>query len=129
MLLREAVEAVPLTAVAHAVTVHFPWGSLLRGALAEDQDAFAAICGLPRAGGSLSLLLSVTARDGRAPLTDRDIARIVRAYRDAGHALVERRAIVRSDVEAARSSWGKRLGVSATRPGLLMRFERASARP
>src|SRR6267378_6891741 len=66
VLLREPIERVGLDAIADAVTVHFPWGSLLRGALAEDLNAFDAICRLPRAGGTLTLLLSLTARDDHA---------------------------------------------------------------
>ena len=127
VLLREPIESVPLESSADEVTIHFPWGSLLRGALAEDERVLGAICRLPRFGGMLRVLLSVTARDGRAPLTDIDVTRVSRAYRACGLALVERRAIAIADVTAARSSWGKRLDVGGTRPGLLLRFARGSA--
>ena len=127
LLLRESVESVGLECVADEVTVHFPWGSLQRGALAEDETVFDAICRLPRPGGVLTLMLSVTARDGRAPLNDRDIARIRRAYRSGGLVLVEHRAVARADVDIAGSSWGKRLDVGGTRPGLLLRLVRDSA--
>jgi 16S rRNA (adenine(1408)-N(1))-methyltransferase len=127
VLLREPLETLPLEAVADEVTIHFPWGSLLRGALAEDESVFTAICRLPRPGGLVSLLLSVMARDGRDPLSERDIARVTRAYGLSGFAPVEHRSVVRADVEAARSSWGKRLGVGGPRPGLLLRFVRGSA--
>jgi 16S rRNA (adenine(1408)-N(1))-methyltransferase len=127
MLLRERLETLSLSSVADEVTVHFPWGSLLRGALAEDQRVFGAMCGLPRVGGVLTLLFSVTARDGRAPLSDRDIARMVRAYRVAGFEIVEDRAAARNDVDAARSTWGKRLDVGGTRPGRLLQLVRVSA--
>jgi 16S rRNA (adenine(1408)-N(1))-methyltransferase len=127
VLLREPLERVPLESVADEVRVHFPWGSLLRGALAEDERVFAAVSRLPRPGGAVTLLLSVTARDGRAPLTEEAIARVARGYRSCSFALVERRPIVRADVDAARSSWGKRLDVGGARPGLLLRFVRGSA--
>lgn len=127
LLLRESVESLALASVADEVTVHFPWGSLLRGALAEDESVFAAICGLPRPSGAMTLMLSVTDRDGRAPLDEGDVARIRRAYRSRGLALVEHRAVTRADVDVAESSWGKRLGVGGTRPGLLLRFVRDSA--
>jgi 16S rRNA (adenine(1408)-N(1))-methyltransferase len=127
LLLREPVESLSLESVADEVTVHFPWGSLLRGALAEDESVFAALCRLPRPGGALTLMLSITARDGRAPLDDRDIARIRRTYRSGGLVLVEHRAVARADVDVARSSWGKRLDVGGMRPGLLLRFVRDSA--
>jgi hypothetical protein len=127
LLLREPLESVPLESLADEVTIHFPWGSLLCGALAEDERVFDAICRLPRRGGAFTLLVSLTARDGRAPLTDIDVARVSRAYRARGLAFVERRAIASADVEAARSSWGKRLDVGGARPGLLLRFVRGSA--
>jgi 16S rRNA (adenine(1408)-N(1))-methyltransferase len=127
VLLREPVENLELESIADEVTVHFPWGSLLRGALAEDDGVFAAICRLPRVGGTLTLMLSVTARDGRAPLSERDVARVTRAYRSYGFALREHRAVRRPDVDAVRSSWGKRLDVGGSRPGQLLRLIRGSA--
>lgn len=127
LLLREPIESVGLESIADDVTIHFPWGSLLRGALAEDESVFASICCLPRPGGVLTLLVSVTDRDGRAPLTDHDVSRIACAYRSSGFALVEHRAVARADVDAARSSWGKRLDIGGTRPGRLLRFVRGSA--
>jgi 16S rRNA (adenine(1408)-N(1))-methyltransferase len=127
VLLREPIERVGLDAIADEVTIHFPWGSLLRGALAEDPDALDAICRLPRAGGTLTLLLSLVARDGHAPLSDRDIVRVARAYRSCGFTLLESRAITRADVDAARSSWGKRLDVGGARSGGLLRLVRDSA--
>jgi 16S rRNA (adenine(1408)-N(1))-methyltransferase len=124
VLLREPLERLELEALADEVTVHFPWGSLLRGALAEDDDVFAAICRLPRIGGTLTLMLSLTARDGRAPLGEEDIVRVRRAYGWCGFALAQCRAVARADVDAARSSWGKRLDVGGSRPGQLLRFIR-----
>jgi hypothetical protein len=127
VLLREPLESLGLESIADEVTIHFPWGSLLSGALAEDESVFAAICRLPRPGGVLTLMLSLTAHDGRAPLDAGDLARIGRAYRSGGLALVDHRAVTRGDVEAARSSWGKRLAIGGRRSGLLLRFVRDSA--
>jgi 16S rRNA (adenine(1408)-N(1))-methyltransferase len=127
VLLREPLERLGLDAIADEATIHFPWGSLLRGAIAEDDCVFDAICRLPRPGGTLMLLFSITLRDGRAPLGAGDIGRVTRAYRSRGFARVESRAVVRADVDAARSSWGKRLDVGGTRPGHLLRFVRGSA--
>lgn len=127
VLLREALESLALDSFADEVTIHFPWGSLLRGALGEDRGVFEAICRLPRPGGRLTLAFSVIDRDGRAPLSAKDIARVTRDYRWSGFTLVEDRALERSDVVAARSTWGKRLDVGGTRPGHLLRFRRGSA--
>jgi 16S rRNA (adenine(1408)-N(1))-methyltransferase len=129
ILLREPLERIALDSFADEVTIHFPWGSLLRGALAEDTSVFDAICGLPRPGGRVTLAFSVIDRDGRAPLTAKDIARVTREYRCSGFTLVEDRAVGRSDVLAARSTWGKRLDIGGTRPGHLLRFRRAARRP
>jgi hypothetical protein len=117
-----------LDSIADEVTVHFPWGSLLNGALAEDESVFAALCRLPRVGGGLTLMVSLTDRDGRAPLSDRDIARVTHAHRSCGFALIEHRAVTRSDVDSARSTWGKRLDVGGSRDGQLLRLVRVSAR-
>jgi 16S rRNA (adenine(1408)-N(1))-methyltransferase len=127
VLLREPLEGIALDSFADEVTIHFPWGSLLRGALAEDRGVFEAVCRLPRPGGRLTVAFSVIARDGRAPFTAKDIARVTREYRWSGFTLVESRAVERSDVAAARSTWGKRLDVGGTRPGHLLRFRRGSA--
>jgi len=129
LLLREPLESLALESFADELTIHFPWGSLLRGALAEERGVFEAICRLPRPGGLLTLAFSVIARDGRAPLSTSDIARVIREYRWSGFTLVEDRAVGRSDVAAARSSWGKRLDVGGRRPGHLLRFRRAARRP
>ena len=72
-------------------------------------------------------MLSATARDGRVPLSDGDVARVRRAYRSCGRVLTDRRAATHADIAAAWSSWGKRLDVGGTRPGLLLRFIRDSA--
>lgn len=127
VLLREPLESLALDSFADELTIHFPWGSLLRGALAEDRGVFEAICRLPRPGGRLTLALSVIARDGRAPLSTEDIARVTREYRWSGFDLVEDRPVDRGDVAVARSTWGKRLDVGGTRPGHLLRFRRGSA--
>jgi len=126
VLLREPLESLALDSFADELTIHFPWGALLRGALAEDRVVFGSICRLPRPGGLLTLAVSVIARDGRAPLSAPDIARVAREYRWSGFSLIEARQLDRADVAAARSTWGKRLDVGGTRPGNLLRFRRDS---
>jgi 16S rRNA (adenine(1408)-N(1))-methyltransferase len=60
-----AAEALPpeLDGLAGLVTVHFPWGSLLRGLLAADPAILAGLVRVMRPGACLSVLLSVTDRD------------------------------------------------------------------
>lgn len=46
------------------MTIHFPWGSLLRGVLGHDEAALAGVAALLAPGASAHVLFSVTARDG-----------------------------------------------------------------
>lgn len=123
LLLVGAVEAVAddLADAADDVRVHFPWGSLLRGAIAQDAVVLDAVARLVRPGGSLTVLLSVLPRDGVAELTTADLDRIGRAYEDRGLSIAEMRAVTDADVRGAASSWGKRLDAGGTRPGLFLR--------
>ena len=60
-----AAEAMPpeLNGVAEVVTIHLPWGSLLRGALAIDEAVAAGIAGLVAPGGRVEILLAPATRD------------------------------------------------------------------
>lgn len=110
--------------MADEVRVHFPWGSLLRGAIGADDAVLGAVARLPRPCGYVTALLSIVPRDGVAadPL---DGARI--ASRWTAHGLHVRtiRPLTRIDVQESGSSWGKRLGAGDVRPGLYVRAVRA----
>jgi hypothetical protein len=60
-----AAETLPseLNGVAVALTVQFPWGSLLRGLLRAEAQLLTSIVRVCRPGASVTLLLSVTERD------------------------------------------------------------------
>ena len=60
-----AAEALPpeLDGLAGLVTVHFPWGSLLRGLLAADPAVLGGLARVLAPGGTLSMLVSSTAGD------------------------------------------------------------------
>jgi hypothetical protein len=60
-----SLEALPpeLAGLATLVTLHFPWGTLLRAALGQDAEGAARLARLPAAGGRLRLLLSAAERD------------------------------------------------------------------
>lgn len=79
--------------------------------------------GLPNA---LRLLLSVTERDaglGLEALDERTIERMARALEACGLTAIDRRPATAEDVDAARSSWARRLRAgAAVRPAWLMRF-------
>jgi 16S rRNA (adenine(1408)-N(1))-methyltransferase len=127
-----AAEAMPaeLDGVADLVTVHFPWGSLLRGLLGADPAIMTGLTRVMCPGATLSLLLSSTDRDrgaGVAPLQEPVLRALAAAYADWGLAVTEARPATAADVAAAHSTWGKRLGAGARRPAWLLRARFAPA--
>jgi 16S rRNA (adenine(1408)-N(1))-methyltransferase len=121
-----AAEALPceLDGVADLVTVHFPWGSLLRGLLGADPAIMAGLTRVMRPGAALSVLLSSTSRDrgaGVEPVGQATLQALTGAYGRYGLTVAEVRPATPADVAAARSSWGKRLGAGVQRPAWLLR--------
>jgi 16S rRNA (adenine(1408)-N(1))-methyltransferase len=100
-----------LAGLAQLVTIHFPWGSLLHAALSADSSITRLLA--PR--GVLRLLVSASARDAAAGLTDLDPARVECAYRDSGLRVQTSRPATAADADDAHSSWGKRLLKSGDR--------------
>lgn len=128
MLLIGAVSSLPeaLVGIADEVRVHFPWGSLLAGCLGEDTDVLGSLRQLMRADATLTVLLSVVERDGLGgDIDERRLAVIGSTYASAGLSVVELRPARPDDVAEARSSWGKRLDVGRSRPGLCLRARRS----
>jgi 16S rRNA (adenine(1408)-N(1))-methyltransferase len=126
-----AVEALPaeLDGVADLVTVHFPWGSLLRGLLGADPAIMAGLTRVLRPGASLQLLLSSTVRDrgaGVAPIQAVTLDALAGSYAAWGLAVTQVRPATPADVAAAHSTWGKRLGAAIYRPAWLLRARSAS---
>jgi 16S rRNA (adenine(1408)-N(1))-methyltransferase len=127
-----AAEALPaeLDGRADALTVHFPWGSLLRGLLDADAAIVAGIARITRPGATVTLLLSVTEHDrsvGRVSLDERTFTSLAPSY--AAHSLLlrEARPATADDLARAHSTWAKRLGAGRDRPVWLVRFQRADA--
>ncbi|MGZ6296969.1 MAG: class I SAM-dependent methyltransferase [Candidatus Limnocylindrales bacterium] len=125
-----AAEALPaeLQGVADEVTLLFPWGSLLRGLLGPDAGLGAALVGLLRPGGCLTLVVSLIERDGpagqiaSATSLVRDISS---AFERAGLRLGEARPLDAAGVRAIGSSWGRRLRAGGPeRPAWRLQFER-----
>jgi 16S rRNA (adenine(1408)-N(1))-methyltransferase len=124
-----AAEALPpeLDGLADLVTVHFPWGSLLRGLLKADPAVMAGVVRVMRPGAALSILVSSTARDaaaGVAPIGERTLADLAADYGGHGLAVTRVRPATPADVAATRSSWGRRLGAGARRPAWLLEAAR-----
>ena len=127
-----AAEALPteLDGVADLVTVHFPWGSLLRGLLGADPATMSSLTRVLRPGGALQLLVSSTVRDrgvGVGPIQAATLRALAESYATWGLAVTELRPATVADVAAAHSTWGKRLGAGTRRPAWLLRAQLAPA--
>jgi 16S rRNA (adenine(1408)-N(1))-methyltransferase len=90
---------------ARLVTVHFPWGSLLRSALSADP----AVTRLVAPDGWLRLLISASERDARAGGAIVNPAELAAVYERAGFRVAEVRPATLEDARDAHSAWGKRL--------------------
>ena len=119
-----AAEAPPgeLAGRAALVTVHFPWGSLLRGVLGIDADVLAGIAAIAAPGATIRALVSVTDRDRAAPAEAlREAAALARRYASCGLTLECVRPASAEEIRSSRSTWAKRLSVGSTsRPSWLV---------
>lgn len=111
---------------ADTVTVHFPWGSLLRGLLNVDPAVMTPVTRIMRPGATLTLLLSLTPKGqgaGVASLQAASLEALAASYRRLGLLVTELRPATVADVAASHSTWGKRLGAGAKRPAWLLRAQ------
>jgi 16S rRNA (adenine(1408)-N(1))-methyltransferase len=113
-----------LHGLAGSLTVNFPWGSLLRGILGEDDAVLAGMARLMAPGAEGVVLLSVVPRDGLPPVPAS--ASLAPVYERHGLDLVEMRAATPEEVAASGSSWAKRLRAGRERPVTLMRLRAGS---
>lgn len=124
-------EALPpeLDSIADAVTIHFPWGSLLAGVLGvRDSGVAAGLARITRPASEVTVLLSVTERERALglPLLDASLEGTLAAHYAAhGLALAEWRPASRQEIADTRSSWAKRLGAGRGRPTWLLRLVRS----
>lgn len=124
-----AAESLPpeLRGFADQVTIHFPWGSLLLGLLRADPAIVGGLVEVTRPGAEVTLLLSVTDRDRLDGLRDLDepaIEELSRRLDRYGLRSLEARAAGKTDLEAAHSSWSKRLGAGSTRATWVVKLAR-----
>lgn len=123
LFLRSAAEDLPgaLEGLAHELTVHYPWGSLLRAVVDPNPEVLGRIARLGRPGGRLRILVNASAVPGlfaslRATgsptagvTSDGEVARtklwLDRGYGEAGIRLES----CRPEVAPANTSWGARL--------------------
>ena len=122
----EGVERLPpeLGRLADEVTVHFPWGSLLRGLLDGSSSVVGSLAALMKDGAELRVLLSAGERDGLTELTPSVISSRSETFAGHGLRLVDARWASGAIVAESRSAWAKRLGVGRTRPAVIARYRR-----
>jgi 16S rRNA (adenine(1408)-N(1))-methyltransferase len=128
-----AAEALPreLDGIVDELTVHFPWGSLLRGLLGPEGCVLAGLARLLRPGRCATVLLSLAPRDRQPELPPLDralAARLAGPYSAHGLRLVDWRPTTPAEVAAAHSTWAKRLGAGRARPVWRLQILR-TARP
>ena len=116
-----AAERLPdeLRAIAAEVTILFPWGSLLRGALALDDaaEAAAGISSLVAPGGIARAFLSIDPRDRLTiPALDAtDGADVAARWARHGLRLTAFESAPSAEVDASKSSWARRLATGRGR--------------
>jgi 16S rRNA (adenine(1408)-N(1))-methyltransferase len=108
-----------LCALAAEVTILFPWGSLLRGALALDDglESAAGIAGLVAPGGLVKILVSIDPRDRLAipALTSADRAGLAARWARHGLTLTRFEPAEPDESAASGSSWARRLAAGRER--------------
>jgi 16S rRNA (adenine(1408)-N(1))-methyltransferase len=114
-----------LRAIAAETTIHLPWGSLLRGALALDDacDAARGITGLVAPGGVVRALISIDPRDRLTapPLESAARDALAARWRRHGLSLTGLGPATTTDIDETGSSWARRL--AAGRDRLVWRLE------
>ena len=104
-----------LRGLADELTILFPWGSLLGGALATNEAA-ARIAALLSPSACLTAFVSITPRDGLAvqPLDEPGTAeQLERRWAAHGLRLESLCPATADEVRATGSSWARRLGAGA----------------
>jgi 16S rRNA (adenine(1408)-N(1))-methyltransferase len=110
-----AVERMPpeLRETAADVTIAFPWGSLLRGALARE-DAVAASAGIASViapAGSIRATVSIDPRDGLdlPPVDDVALDELARGWSRHGVCVANWIPATDAEIAATGSTWARRL--------------------
>ena len=123
----------PFAGLVDEVSVRFPWGSLLRGAVGGEDPVAGGLAGCLRPGGELRILTALQPRDGHDELLplvedpDRLAAHLTAVYAPLGIRLLECRLASAAEVATAESSWARRLGVGRDRGAVLARLRRDPA--
>lgn len=121
--LAEGVERFPAAfdGLADRVTVLFPWGSLLRGALGVDPAVSVSIARSVAPGGRLEIVLSIVERDratigGSGPFGTADLDAMTHTFAALGLVASAPCRLTSEEIRATGSSWARRLRSDPDRP-------------
>ncbi len=98
-----------LRGLASAITINFPWGTLLTGLLADDTPLWATLASLARAGAALEIRLNGGALAEAGWTLASGGQQVRRLARAAGFHLAAPRALTAHDLRACPTTWARRL--------------------
>jgi hypothetical protein len=138
LFVQASLEALPpeLAGLAAAITVNYPWGSLLKALARPDLERLRDLAGLGRDGAALTALVNMSVFDDRAycerldlpcPPVLADRVETRRLYRDAGLEVTAIDPAVREPPH--RTTWGRKLVKSGRRRILRLDALVRGARP
>jgi 16S rRNA (adenine(1408)-N(1))-methyltransferase len=122
---------VELAGVADELSINFPWGSLLAGALALDPAAADGIASLVAPMGCVRILASVVDDDrlALAPLNADDAAGLAARWSCHGLRLSSYRPATGAELDGSGSSWARRLAAGRRRPTWRIELVKDDATP
>lgn len=98
-----------LRSVASRLTIHFPWGSLLRALLLGQPDLVAGLRALGRPGATLEVLVNADAMTVDGSGWDADQTRVASVLTDAGLLLDPIARLGPADLRRYPTTWARRL--------------------
>jgi 16S rRNA (adenine(1408)-N(1))-methyltransferase len=109
---------IELAGAADELSIIFPWGSLLTGALALDPAPADGIASLVAPMGCVHILVSVVDDDrlALAPINAGDATRLAARWSCHGLRLSSFRPATAAELDASGSSWARRLAAGRRRP-------------
>lgn len=127
-----AAERLPpeLHGLADHLTIQFPWGSLLRGALALDEAAAHGIASLLAPGGTATATLSIEERDGLdLPWLESEAERrgLAERWSQLDLEVCGLRPATVEELRAMPSTWARRLAAGRDRTAWRLELERVAA--
>lgn len=98
-----------LAGVASAITINFPWGTLLTGLLERDSPLLATLARLARPGATLAIQLNGGALAEAGLSLEAGGEQVRRLARLAGFRLSVPRALTTAELQQSPTTWAKRL--------------------